>query len=168
MAARRRGARKGGAKTAAGDGVKVVATNRKARHDYEIVETYEAGIALAGSEVKSIRAGDVNLRDSFARVKGGEAWLHGMHVKPYEFAKDPPEADRPRKLLLRRREIDSLIGTTANTGVTLIPLRLYFTHGLAKVEIGVAKGRKKHDKRRVLAERQARLDAERALKERGF
>lgn len=164
MAKKRKGA-KGG--KVADDGTKTVTTNRRARHDYDILETYEAGIELRGSEVKSIRAGEVNIGEAFARVKEGEVWLHGMHVKPYVHAsKHVPDPDRPRKLLLHRREIDSLVGTTATSGVTLVPLRVYFTHGMAKVQIAVAKGRRKYDKRHAIAERDARRDVERALKER--
>lgn len=149
------------------EGVQTVATNRKARFDYEITETFEAGIVLVGSEVKSVRAGEVQLRDAFGRVHDGEVWLHGMHVKPYELAsKHVPDADRPRKLLLHHREIARLAGTTADRGITLVPLRVYFKHGLAKVELGVARGKRKHDKRRAIADREARREAERALKER--
>lgn len=165
-------ARKGskGAPTPGGkgaEGAKTVATNRRARHDYDIVETYEAGIALDGSEVKSLRAGQVNLQDAYARVQGGEVWLHGVHVKPYEFAKSPPDPVRPRKLLLHRREIDKLLGLTSTQGMTLVPLRVYFSHGLAKVELAVAKGRRRYDKREAIKERESKREAERALRARG-
>lgn len=152
---------------ASGDEVKIVASNRRARHDYEILETYECGIALVGSEVKSMRSGGVNLQDAYGRVRDGEVWLHGMHVKPYEFAsKDQPDATRSRKLLLHRSEINRLIGTTSTQGTTLVPLRVYFRHGLAKVELAVARGRRKYDKRQAIAERDARREAERALRHR--
>lgn len=148
------------------DGTKTVATNRKARHDYSIEDRVECGIALVGSEVKSLRAGHVNLQDAYARVENGEVWLHGMHVTPYEFAKAPPDPVRARKLLLRRREIDKLLGATTTQGMTLVPLRVYFAHGLAKIELGVAKGRRSYDKREALKEREAGREAERALRAR--
>ena len=150
-----------------GDGTTTVATNRRARHDYEIVDTYEAGLVLQGSEVKSMRAGNANLQDAYARVQDGEVWLHGMHVKQWEFAGPrAPDPLRRRKLLLHHDQIARLVGLTGQQGITLIPLRVYFSHGLAKVELGLAKGRRRYDKRKVLAERDARRDVERALKER--
>ena len=153
-----------GAKEA--EGIKTVASNRRARYDYDIADTYECGIALAGSEVKSLRAGQVSLLDAYARVQDGEVWLHGMHVKPYEFAKAPPEAVRPRKLLLHRREIDKLLGMTSTQGMTLVPLRVYFSHGMAKVELAVAKGRRKYDKRQAIRERESKREAERSFRSR--
>lgn len=144
----------------------MVATNRRARRDYEILEVHECGIVLDGAEVKSLRLGRVSLQDAYGRVRDGEVWLHGMHVTPYEYAKAPPEPARPRKLLLHGREIARLRGLTDHPGVTLVPLRVYFAHGLAKVDLGVGRGRRKYDKRRVIAERDARREAERALKRR--
>lgn len=160
-------AKKGGkGAKAPADGTKTVASNRRARHDYDVAETYECGIALVGSEVKSLRAGEVTLQDAYARVQDGEVWLHGMHVKPYEFAKAPPDPVRPRKLLLHRKEIDRLLGMTSTQGMTLVPLRLYFSHGLAKVELAVAKGRRRYDKREAIKERESKREAERALRSR--
>ena len=144
-------------------GRKVVGTNRKARFDYEILDTYEAGIALRGSEVKSLRAGHVQLKDSYADVRQGEVWLENAHISPYSFAEggghDP---ERPRKLLLHRREIDRLFGRIREEGLTLIPLQVYFTNGKAKVELGLAKGKRRHDKRRAMVERQQKREMERA------
>ena len=151
------------AKTAASRGL--VAQNRKARHDYDVVGTYEAGIVLVGSEVKSLREGRVQLRDSFARAQDGEIWLHGMHVSPYGYATafgmfDP---DRSRKLLLHRREIDELARETRQGPLTLIPLSVYFKDGRAKVELALARGRKEYDKRRAIADREALMEAKRAM-----
>ena len=150
------------AKKAAGD--RPVATNRRARHDYDILETVEAGIALAGSEVKSLRAGKVQLREAFARIQDGEIWLHGVHVAPYAFATGfgAVDPDRPRKLLLHRREIDNLGARVAQQSLTLIPLSLYFKDGRAKVELALARGRRNYDKRHAIAERDARREAARA------
>ena len=147
---------------------KTIATNRQARHDYFIEETFEAGLALTGTEIKSIRAGRLNLRDAYARVENGEAWLLGMHVSPYDqaggyFQHDPL---RPRKLLLHRRQIDYLHGQLGQRGLTLVPLRLYLKRGKAKVELGLAKGKKLYDKREALAERDARREIQRALRTR--
>ena len=146
-------------------GPRPVAQNRKARHDYDILDRYEAGIVLAGSEVKSIRAGKVQLRDSYARVQDGEVWLHGVHVAPYAFssgfgAVDP---DRPRKLLLNRREIDELQQHTEQDSLTLVPLSIYFKEGRAKVDLAVARGRRKYDKRHAITARDAQREAARAL-----
>jgi SsrA-binding protein len=151
------------AKTAASRGL--VAQNRKARHDYDVVGTYEAGIVLVGSEVKSLREGRVQLRDSFASAQDGEIWLHGMHVSPYGYATafgmfDP---DRSRKLLLHRREIEDLARETRQGPLTLIPLSVYFKDGRAKVELALARGRKEYDKRRAIADREARMEAQRAM-----
>lgn len=141
-----------------------VAQNRKARHDYDVLETFECGIALLGSEVKSLRAGKVQLRDAYARVEGGEVWLLGVHVSPYAFAfgfgsHDP---ERPRKLLLHRRQIDELLGRTRQESLTLVPLSIYFKEGRAKVELALARGRKTYDKRRAIAARDAAREVERA------
>jgi SsrA-binding protein len=146
----------------------VVADNRKARHDYDIDETYEAGIALTGSEIKSVRAGRVNLRGSFARVYNDEVFLYEAHISPYEqsgtyFNHEPT---RPRKLLLHRREIARLSGLVRQKGLTLVPLRIYFKGRRAKLELGVARGKKNYDRREDIAKRDAQRDIERAMKSR--
>jgi SsrA-binding protein len=147
-------------------GEKLITSNRQARHDYFITETVEAGLALTGTEIKSVRAGRVNLREAYARIENGEAWLVGMHVSPYEQAGASFQHDplRPRKLLLHRREIERLRGELGQKGLTLVPLRLYLKRGRAKVELGLAKGKKLYDKRDTLAARDARRDIERALR----
>ncbi|WP_298329568.1 SsrA-binding protein SmpB [Haloactinopolyspora sp.] len=142
----------------------LVAQNRKARYDYHIDATYEAGIVLTGTEVKSLRAGKASLADGYAEVRDGEVWLRNVHIPEY----DPGtwtnhEPRRSRKLLLRRDEISRLIGKTRETGVTLVPLSLYFKDGYAKVEIALARGKKTHDKRQAIAEREAKREAERAM-----
>jgi SsrA-binding protein len=146
-------------------GDQLVITNRRARYDYHIIETFECGIVLEGPEVKSIRNGRANLQDGYARVDDGEVWLHGMHVSPYEFTHgrtiDPV---RPRKLLLHRRQIDEIAAATGEKGVTLVPLRVYFKDGRAKVELAIARGKARYDKRHAIAERDARRETERALK----
>ena len=140
-------------------GEKVIATNRKARHDYEILETYEAGLVLRGTEVKSLREGQVNFKDSYAAIDKGEAWLIGCHIAPYHHGTDANhDADRSRKLLLHRREISRLLGKTAERGLTLVPLRLYFKEGRAKLEIGLARGKKVYDKRASIRERDERRE----------
>ena len=140
-------------------GEKVIATNRKARHDYEILETYEAGLVLRGTEVKSLREGQVTFKDSYAAINGNEAWLIGCHIAPYHHGTDANhDPDRSRKLLLHRREISRLLGKTAERGLTLIPLRLYFKEGRAKLEFGLARGKKLHDKRATIKERDARRE----------
>ncbi|NMA94412.1 MAG: SsrA-binding protein SmpB [Clostridiales bacterium] len=148
------------------DGLKVVAHNRKARHDYFVEEVYEAGIALKGTEVKSIRQGRVNLRDSYAEVSNGEVFLRNMHISPYEkgniYNVDPT---RSRKLLLHKREINRLLGYTQRRGLTLIPLRLYIKRGLVKVELAVARGKKTYDKRADIARRDAKREMERTFRE---
>lgn len=148
-------------------GIKIVAENRKARHDYHIHESYEAGIALTGTEVKSLRAGKANLKDSFARIENGELMLHNMHVSPYEqgnrFNHEPL---RTRKLLMHRAEINKLIGKTKEKGFTLVPLKLYFTRGKAKVQLGLATGKKNYDKRQDIAERDAKREMDRAFRDR--
>lgn len=144
---------------------KLIAQNRKARHDYFIEETYEAGIVLRGTEIKSIRAGRVNLKDSFARVENGEMYLYNMHISPYEqgnrYNHDPV---RTRKLLLHKKEINKLIGDTKEQGYSLIPLKLYIKNGYAKVLLGLGKGKKKYDKREDLKRREAKREIERAFK----
>lgn len=146
---------------------KVAAQNRKARHDYFVEETYEAGIVLQGTEIKSIRKGSVNLKDSFARVKDGEIFVHNMHISPYEqgnrYNHDPTRA---RKLLLHKKEIAKLFGATKQTGYSLIPLKVYIKGGRAKVLIGLAKGKRKYDKRETLKRKSAQRDIERAFRER--
>ncbi|MBY6271332.1 MAG: SsrA-binding protein SmpB [Caldibacillus debilis] len=153
---------------AKGDG-KVIAQNKKAHHDYFIEETYEAGIVLQGTEIKSIRAGKVNLKDSYAKIENGEVFLHQMHISPYEqgnrFNHDPL---RTRKLLLHRKEINKLIGLTKEQGYSLVPLKIYLKNGFAKITLALAKGKKKYDKREELKKREAKRDIERAFKERQY
>lgn len=138
--------------------------NRRARHDYAIEETFECGMVLAGSEVKSIRDGKVVLRDAYARVEDGEVWLYAMHVSPYAFARPDLDPDRRRKLLLHRKEIVELARATEQKGVALVPLKLYFKDRRVKVELGVGRGKRSYDKRQSIAERDAKREAERALK----
>jgi SsrA-binding protein len=145
------------------EGEQTVASNRKARHDYEIVERLECGIALTGDEVKSLRAGRASLVDCFARVRDGEAWLEGMHVPPYEQGDKRTHLPmRPRKLLLHRREIEHVATETREKGHVLVPLRVYFTHGIAKVELGVGRGKRRYEKRQSIAKRDAQREMERA------
>lgn len=146
-----------------GTGRQVVATNRRARHNYDIVDTFEAGLVLRGSEVKSLRAGQIQLKDAYATIRHGELWLENAHIAPYSFAADGGhDPERPRKLLLHRREIDRLIGRMNEQGLTLVPLLVYFTQGRAKVELALAKGRRIHDKRRKIVEREQQREMERA------
>lgn len=146
-----------------------IAVNRRARHEYAIDETFEAGLVLTGTEIKSVRAGKVNLADAYARVERGEAWLINAHIAPFEQAstqRGNHEPKRTRKLLLHRSEIDELLGRAARKGQTIVPLRLYITDGgRAKVELGLARGKQQHDRRRDIAERDARRDVERQLAE---
>lgn len=145
-------------------GRKLIAQNRKARHDFEILDTYEAGMVLTGTEVKSLRAGRANLTDGYATVDDGEVWLRGVHIPEYDQGTwTNHEPRRPRKLLLHRAEISKLIGKTRESGLTLIPLALYFSDGRAKVEIALARGRRSHDKRQAIAEREATREAQRAV-----
>jgi len=147
--------------------VKVVARNRKAYHDYTIEDSFEAGIALIGSEIKSIRAGRVNLRDGYAAVENGEVWLHNVHIAPYDPAsRYGHEPRRKRKLLLHKREIARLERRVQEKGYTLVPVRLYLRGNLAKVELALARGKRQYDKRAALAEREADRRAERAIRER--
>ena len=157
--------RKGGKrKAAAGD----VATNRQASHRYHLLDRWEAGIQLQGSEVKSLRDGGVQIKDAYAAIERGEVWLHNMHIAPYEnAARDGHDPERPRKLLLHRREIERLIGKTAEKGLTLVPTRVYFKGPRAKVEIALARGKDFVDKRRALRDRDSRREIERALREHG-
>ena len=146
---------------------KVVATNRRARHDYEVLETVEAGIALQGSEVKSMRTSKVQLKDSYAHARRGELWLKGVHIAPYLHSHgiDGHEPERERKLLLHRHEITDLIARIEREQLTLVPLSVYFRGSNAKVELGLVRGRKRHDKRHAMAERDAQRDADRAIAE---
>jgi SsrA-binding protein len=149
----------------AADGYDLVVENRKARHDFFIEETVEAGLALTGTEVKSLRAHKANLRDSYARIKDGEAFLQGVHIGAYAPAGQFSHKEtRPRKLLMHRREIDRLWGRVREKGYSLVPLRIYFLKGRAKVEIGLAKGKHLYDKREAIARKTTRREMERALK----
>lgn len=145
-------------------GRRVIASNRKARHDYEILDTYEAGIALVGTEVKSLRNGRASLGDAYATVDNGEVFLRGLHVAEYTHGSwTNHEPRRVRKLLLHRREIARLVGKTREGGHTLVPLSLYFSEGKAKVELALARGRRKHDKRQAIAQRDAQREIQRAM-----
>ncbi|MEC9488918.1 MAG: SsrA-binding protein SmpB [Halanaerobium sp.] len=151
------------------DDFKVIARNKKARHDYSIEETYETGIVLQGTEVKSIRAGRVNLKDSYAQVRNGEVFLYNVHISPYTHGnRENHEPERPRKLLLHKREIRTLIGKTRELGYTLVPLSLYWNGRHIKVELALAKGKKQYDKRRELAKKTAQREMERAFKEKQY
>jgi SsrA-binding protein len=146
------------------DAVKTIATNRKARHDYFIEDAFEAGVVLSGTEIKSIRAGQVNLRDSFAMIKEGELWLMNAHIAPYDrgtYANHDPR--RPRKLLMHRREINRIAGKLQEKGLTLVPLRVYLKNNRAKVELGLARGKKQYDKRATLREKETRREIDRAV-----
>ena len=150
-------------------GQKVVATNRKARHDYTIEDTYEAGLVLTGTEVKSLRAGRASLVDGYAFIDGGEAWLDAVHIPEYNegtWTNHPPR--RKRKLLLHKQQILKLSSKVKEGGYTLVPLQLYFSDGRAKVEIAVAKGKREYDKRQTLRERQDKREAERAMASRRY
>ncbi|ELY1998995.1 SsrA-binding protein SmpB [Enterococcus faecalis] len=144
---------------------KLIAQNRKARHDYSIIDTVEAGLVLQGTEIKSIRNGRINLKDGFARIRNGEAFLYNVHISPYEqgniFNHDPL---RTRKLLLHKKQINKLIGETKNTGITLVPLKVYIKDGYAKVLIGLAKGKKQYDKREYLKRKEVDRQISRTLK----
>ena len=149
-------------------GIKVVATNRKAGRDFHLEDRREAGLVLTGTEIKSIRAGRVNLSDGYVQPRGGELWLFNVHIAPYDPAgRYGHEPRRPRKLLLHRREIDRLIARVQERGYTIVPVRLYLKGGRAKVEIALARGKRKFDKRQTIAKRDAERDIERALKDRG-
>ena len=146
-------------------GDRPIATNRRARHEYEILETVEAGLVLRGTEVKSLRAGMVNFKDSYASVRNGEGWLLGCHINPYSHGTDANhDPERDRKLLLHKREIDRLGGKVSEKGLTLVPLRLYFKDGRAKIELGLARGKKLHDKRATLREREVRREMDKAAR----
>lgn len=145
------------------EGEKIVATNRRARHDYQIDDVVECGIVLSGDEVKSLREGRASLTDCYARVRDHEMWIEGLHIPPYEQGdKRTFQPTRPRKLLLHRREIDKLGAETAEKGLVLVPMRIYFTHGIAKVEIGVGKGKRQYEKRQSIAKRESQREIEQA------
>ena len=150
-------------------GIKIAAQNRKANHDYFVEDRYEAGVELFGTEVKSIRAGTLNLKDSYCQTRDGEIFAYGVHISPYDkgniFNKDP---DRPKRLLMHKREIRRLGDRVAQDGVALVPLSLYFKDSRVKVELGLCKGKKLYDKRDSDAERNAKRDMDRAIKERNF
>ncbi len=160
-------AAKGKKKPGLKPGESIIAVNRRARHDYDIGERFEAGLVLVGSEVKSLREGKANLKDSHARFQKHEVWLFNAHISPYDpasqFGHDPV---RPRKLLLNKREIEKLDGKVKERGLTLVPLRMYFKKGRAKVEIALAKGKKRHDKRSAIRDREVSREVDRALKRR--
>jgi len=146
-------------------GEKIITINRKARHDYFIIEIYEAGLVLTGGEVKSLRDGKVNIGDSFGRIEQGEAFLYNMHISPYFYdSEEEYEPLRTRKLLLHHEEINRLLGKMSQKGLTLIPLKLYFKKGKAKIELGLAKGKKIHDKREALKKRADRMEVDRAMR----
>lgn len=149
------------------EGIKIAADNRRARHDYHILETLEAGLVLSGTEVKSLRQGKANINDAYARIDNGECLLLNMHISPYEQGNrfNPTDPRRSRKLLLHKKEIRSLYAQMKEQGLTLVPLKIYFTRGIAKVELGLAKGKKLYDKRQDMAKKEARRDVERAMKE---
>ena len=158
--AKRKGAKR---KAAAGD----VATNRQASYRYQLLERWECGIVLEGSEVKSLRDGGAQLRDAYAAVRDGEVWLHKLHIPPYgPAARENHDPDRPRKLLMHRREIERLIGKTQERGLTLVPTRLYFSGPNAKVELALARGKDVRDRRRDIKDRETRREIDRALRER--
>ena len=143
-------------------GDRTIATNRRARHEYEILETHEAGLVLRGTEVKALRAGHITFKDSYAAVRNGEAWLLGCHISPYSHGTDANhDPERDRKLLLHARELSRLAGKVAERGLTLVPLRLYFKSGRVKLEIGLARGKKLHDKRSAIREREVAREMDR-------
>src|SRR5436309_1222977 len=148
-----------------GDGDRTISTNRRARHEYEILETVEAGLVLRGTEVKSLRDGQVTFKDSYASIRNGEGWLLGCHINPYSHGTDANhDPERDRKLLLHKREVARLGGKVSEKGLTLVPLRLYFKGGRAKVEIGLARGKKLHDKRAALREREVRREMDKTAR----
>lgn len=154
-------------KSLSAPGQKTVVSNRRALHDYEVLERFEAGLALTGSEVKSLRGGHGSLAEAYARVRDGEIWLEGMHIPPYEQGdKRRHDPVRARKLLLHRGEIERLIGKSAERGLTLVPLRVYFSHGLAKLELALGKGKRQFEKRQAIAEREHQREMEQAARRR--
>ena len=145
------------------EGEKIVASNRRARHDYELLGHFECGIQLTGDEVKSLREGRASLVDCYGRVRGSEVWLEGLHIPAYEQGDKRAHLPlRPRKLLLHRREIDQIAREVNEKGLSLVPLRIYFTHGIAKVEVALARGKRKYEKRQSIAKREAQREMERA------
>jgi SsrA-binding protein len=147
-------------------GIKVIATNRKASHEYDLEDRHEAGLVLTGTEIKSIRAGRVNLRDGYVQPRDGELWLYNVHIASYDPAgRYGHEPRRPRKLLLHRREIDRLTSKVQERGYTIVPMRLYLKQGRAKIEVALARGKRRYDKRQAIAKRDAERDIDRALKE---
>ena len=153
-------------KTAEGRALRVITTNRKAHHDYHILDTIEAGVALQGTEVKSLRAGRINLKDSYAEIRDGELYLVGVHISPYEQGnRFNHEPERPRKLLLHKREILKVGYKAREKGLTLVPLRVYFKGSRIKVELALVKGKRAYDKRAAIADREAKRDLDRAFKE---
>jgi SsrA-binding protein len=155
-------AKKGKRKAAAGD----IATNRQASFRFNLLEKFEAGMVLQGSEVKSLRQGGAQIKDAYAEVRDGEVWLRNMHIAPYKPARENHDPERPRKLLLHRREIERLLGATTEKGLTIVPTRLYWSGPRAKVELAVAKGKDLYDKRRAIKERDTKREIERAMSER--
>lgn len=152
-----------------GDGIRLVCQNRKAFHDYEIIERFEAGMVLLGSEVKSLREGRANLKDSYARIKGGEVFLHGLHISSYSHASyNNHEPERVRKLLLHAYEIKKLVGKTQERGLALIPLKIYFSKGRAKIELALARGKKVYDKRESLKKKEEARELDRVKKRHAF
>jgi SsrA-binding protein len=146
---------------------KVAAENRKARFDYNILETFKAGLVLNGSEVKSIRLGRVNLKDSFGRVERGEVWIYGLHISPYQ-KEERLSPTRPRKVLLKKKELLKLIGKVAERGLTLVPLKLFFDGNWAKIELGLAKAKRKYEKREALRRKAVKREIEKALKGKAY
>ncbi len=147
-------------------GIKVISTNRRAKHDYELLDRYEAGLVLTGPEIKSIRAHKVNLQHSYVQVKGGELWLFEANIAPYDRAGyEKQDPTRPRKLLLHKREVAKIIDSLATKGLTMVPTKLYLRDGWAKIEIALARGKRQYDKRQAIAKRDAKRQVERALKE---
>jgi SsrA-binding protein len=159
-------AKRAAARESARGGDRTVATNRRARHDYDILETFECGIVLQGSEVKSLRDGKAQLAEAYARVDDGELWIYGMHIPPWQFASGwgAHDPDRKRKLLVHREEIDELMGRSQQQALTMVPLSLYFKDGKAKVQLALARGRKLHDKRQAILTRDAEREAARAVR----
>ncbi|HDL42088.1 MAG TPA: SsrA-binding protein SmpB [Actinobacteria bacterium] len=148
------------------DSDKTVATNRRARHDYDILDTWECGMVLTGSEVKSLRASQVVIKDAYAEIRDGEVWLESMHIAPYVFARDGGhDPERRRKLLMHRREIDRLIGRINEEGLTLVPLKVYFRNARAKIEIALVRGRRNYDKRQAIRAREQNREMDRAVRE---
>lgn len=150
------------------DGKKLISENRKARHEYHFLEIFEAGLSLTGTEVKSLRNGRANLQDAYCKIENGEMWVYNMHISPYDFGnRANHDPKRPRRLLLHKVEIRRIYSKVREKGYTIIPVKMYFSHGLAKLEIALAQGKKLYDKRQDMAERSARREIERGFKEQG-